>query len=100
MKIFSEHSVSGTPINAEKSFMYLGFDVVSDLTFGKSWNMLATGKPHPIIKEFIEGKKFVGFLIIQLWIYHLVKALPFVNRRIVEWLECYSRELDERSKVV
>ncbi len=53
MEIFSHHAASSTSVDVSQSFMDLFFDVVSDLTFGKSFDFLTTKKRNPIIGEFL-----------------------------------------------
>lgn len=99
MSIFYKASGSGTIVDAEKLFMDMGFDIVSDLTFGESWNQLTTGKPHPIIKEYNEGKRAIGYIVSLMWVFHILKALPPVGKRIKYWLDFYGGLLQERKKV-
>lgn len=99
MDILSRHAMSGEAVDMSESFMYLGFDLVSELTFGESFNMLKTGQPNEIIGEFIKGKKLVGFSLLTMWLFSLLKALPGVDQRIYYWLTWYEKALDKREQV-
>ncbi|KAF2683642.1 cytochrome P450 [Lentithecium fluviatile CBS 122367] len=99
MEVFTRHAASGELIDASKSFMFLGFDLVSELTFGESWNMLKTGKPTPIIAEFIQGKIVVGFSVLNSWTFHLLRALPLVEERMQYWLTVYDDALRARQEM-
>ena len=99
LELFSRHASSGKPVDASRSFTFLGFDLVSELTFGKSWNMLSTGEPIPLIAEFMNGKRIVGFLMLDMWINHLMLALPPIAKRMNYWLNYYERVLKERKEV-
>lgn len=48
--------VPGEPINASKWFNLFSFDVMGDLGFGKSFNMLESGETHWAIKLLGEGE--------------------------------------------
>ncbi|KAF1996372.1 benzoate 4-monooxygenase [Amniculicola lignicola CBS 123094] len=98
MDIFSKHAASKETINASKTFMDYSFDVISDLTFGKPFNMLTTGEPHPIIKEFIEAKKIMGTALSLTWLFHILRSIPWVEYRMNEFIKWYKSELDDRSK--
>ena len=39
----------GTPVNVSLWMTYFGFDVISDLTFGKTFNMLKDGTSLPVL---------------------------------------------------
>lgn len=99
LDVFSKHAASGEPVNASECFTFLGFDLISELTFGRSWNMLSTGKPEPIIEEFLAGKKFLGFILLDIWLLHLLLALPPVSKRMQYWFGYYERALKERKEV-
>lgn len=97
--ILSKHCEDGTSADLEHLLMDMGFDIVSDLTFGKSWDMLSSGKRHPIIEEFQMGKKVVGFIIQSMWIFHIIKMIPPVNNRIQFWMDYYGELLQKRKEM-
>jgi tryprostatin B 6-hydroxylase len=99
MGILSKHCENGTSADLEHLLMDMGFDIVSDLTFGKSWDMLSSGKRHPIIEEFQMGKKVVGFIIQSMWIFHIIKMIPPVNNRIQFWMDYYGELLQKRKEM-
>lgn len=99
MEIFSTCAASGSSVDASKAFMFLGFDLVSELTFGESFNMLSTGKPNGLTAEFEQGKKFVGFAMLSMWLFYLVKAFPGVDAHIQHWERWYERAIDKRREV-
>lgn len=80
-------------------FTYLGFDLVSELTFGESFNMLTTGKRNEIVLEFEKGKKAVGFMLLTMWMFYLARALPTVQRHIRYWMKWYGAKLSKRREV-
>ncbi|KAF2874249.1 cytochrome P450 [Massariosphaeria phaeospora] len=100
MDILTNRVASKESIDATELFMDLAFDIVSDLTFGKSFDKLSTGIPNPIIDEFLREKKGVGFILQMMWLLHLSKALPAVDSRLQEWVRWYDRELAERKEMV
>lgn len=99
LEVFDAHESSGIPVDASQSFMDLFFDVVSDLTFGKSFDTLTTKQRNPIIGEFLKQQKAVGFLLVNMWLFYLIRCIPLVQRMIQDWLNWYRDALDARKKV-
>lgn len=99
INIFDHHAASKLPVDASQSFMDLFFDVVSDLTFGKSFDSLTTKQRNPIIGEFIKEQKAVGYMLMNMWVFYLIRCLPMVKALIKEWLCFYGNALEERRNV-
>lgn len=99
MDIFANNAMAGTPVDASKLLLDVFFDIVSDLTFGKSFNALTEKHRNPIVGEFLEQQKAVGLLLQNMWLFSLIKCLPPVQVRIKHWLSWYSNALEERKKV-
>lgn len=97
--IFDAHETSETPINASQSFMDLFFDVVSDLTFGKSFDSLTTKQRNPIIGEFLNQQRAIGFMLLNMWLFYFIRCIPLVQSMIKDWLKWYGDALDARKKV-
>ncbi|PVH97070.1 benzoate 4-monooxygenase [Periconia macrospinosa] len=96
MQHFASHAASEEPVNVTRSFMFLGFDLISELIFGNSFNMLSAGRAKPIIGEFVKGKKMAGFTMTSIWHFHLIKALPGIEKRLTQWMRWFCRALDKR----
>lgn len=91
-------SFSGKPVNVSDWFMYYGFDVMGDLAFGKSFDMLKQGEHHPAIKIMHDSVKPVGVVGHASWIINLLKAIPGMADPIHRF-ETYSEEaVQERIK--
>ncbi|KZM20323.1 heme binding [Ascochyta rabiei] len=99
--IFTADSATGGQINVSRLFMDLFFDVVCDLTIGKSFNSLTTGERNPIITEFLAQQQRLGFVLLNMWIFHLIRCIPLVVSGIVSWIQWrtssgVSRDLREK----
>ncbi|OAL56219.1 putative cytochrome P450 oxidoreductase [Pyrenochaeta sp. DS3sAY3a] len=97
--ILDTHETSGTSINASQSFMDLFFDVVSDLTFGKSFDSLTTKQRNPIIGEFLNQQRAIGFMLLNMWLFYFIRCIPLVQSMIKDWLKWYGDALDARKKM-
>ncbi|KAH7071709.1 cytochrome P450 [Paraphoma chrysanthemicola] len=86
-------------VDASNVLMDLFFDIVSDLTFGKSFNALTEKRRNPIIGEFLKQQKAVGFLLQHMPLFYLIRCLPFVQERVNAWIGFYNNALDEREKM-
>jgi hypothetical protein len=100
MNIFTKHAASGTPVDASTLLLDLFFDVISDLTFGESFNALTEKKRIPLIAEFIQQQKVVGYMFLNMWLYYLIRSLPVVQAKVDLWTGWYDKALEKRQKVV
>jgi len=79
--------------------MDLFFDVISDLTFGKSFDALTTGQRNRIIGEFLAQQRNVGFVLLNMWLFHLIRCIPLVASRIVYWVQWYASPAAKRKEI-
>lgn len=97
--IFSAEDASEATIDVSKYFVDLFFDVVSDLTLGESFNTLTTGERNPIIGEFLQHQKSVGFVLLNMWVFHLLRSIPAVAARLLYMMQWYSSAVSKRKEV-
>ena len=87
---------SGNTMNATAWFNYWSFDVMGDFAFGKSFNMLKTGKHHFAI-DWLERSMFLLGLCSPIpWAMPVGAITPFVGscfRRFIRWC---NEQVDER----
>lgn len=50
----------GKPVNVSAWFSYLAFDIMSDLSFGKPFNMVRDGKSHYVRDLLVKGIMVLG----------------------------------------
>lgn len=79
---------AGKPINASKWFNYYSFDVMGDLAFGKSFDMLKNGRTHFAIKLLEGGLLPLGLLSPIPWMIPVMANAPIIGsqyRRLFKW---------------
>ena len=96
ISIFTRHAASGEPVNATQSFTYLGLDLISELTFGKSFELLRTGRTNVVTKRLVGEKKIIGFALIITWCIHLIRAFTPAGRHDLAW---YKEALEKRKRM-
>ncbi|KAJ4248829.1 hypothetical protein NW762_012667 [Fusarium torreyae] len=90
--------LQGTPINASEWFNFYSFDVMGDLAFGKSFDMLRGGVKHYFMISLHESMKMVGYVAHMTWIFPFLKMIPAVDAETKKfWAWCES-QVQERSK--
>ena len=99
MGIFSNDAASAAPVDVSKLFVDLFFDVVSDLTLGESFDTLTTGERNPIIGEFLQYQQSVGFVMLNMWMFHLLRSIPTVASRILYMMQWYASAVAKRKEV-
>ncbi|TGO67404.1 hypothetical protein BOTNAR_0043g00080 [Botryotinia narcissicola] len=66
----------GKAINATHWFNAYAFDVIGDLAFGKSFDMLKTGEKHFALKILQEGMEPLGILTPIPWVFPILIKIP------------------------
>ncbi|KAJ6441496.1 cytochrome P450 [Purpureocillium lavendulum] len=66
---------AGKPMNVTKWFGYWGMDMMCDIVFNGSFNMLASGETHWALKVLGDGLHLQGFALPP-WLYRVFATLP------------------------
>ena len=99
MNILLEHASSNGSVDVSKHLMDLFFDVISDLTLGESFNALAAGVRNPIIGEFLQYQQTFGFVLLNMWMFHLLRTMPIVASRLLYMMQWYASAISQRKEV-
>ena len=89
----------GRPMNVSLWFKYYGFDVMGDLTFGRSFDMLKTGEEHFLLSLLENGQKALGVIGPLPWLFIILTKLPFISVEIKMFQEWCESQMLERKKV-
>jgi hypothetical protein len=100
LKICTDSAASGSAVDASNLFLDLFFDVISELTFGKSFNTLTEKHRNPAIADYLEGQKVMGIMLQNMWLLQLAKSLPSAQTARKKWKSRYGKALEERKQVV
>jgi cytochrome P450 len=79
-------------------FNLYSFDVMGDLAFGKSYNMLESGEKHWSLKLLGEGMDPLGFNF-PIWFFRLLTAIPGATAGFFKFINYCCQQLDERMKI-
>ena len=97
MEIIS--TFSGSTMNATAWFNYWSFDVMGDFAFGKSFNMLKTGKNHFAI-DWLESSMFLlGFFSPIPWVVPVGAIAPVVGSTFRKFIYWCNEQVDERREM-
>jgi hypothetical protein len=69
----------GSSVDISRWFNYYSFDVMGDLAFGESFNMLIDGKDAYILKQLHADMKSIGLFSHLTWLFPFVKRTPGLN---------------------
>ena len=92
-------SSSGELLNVSKLFNYYSFDVMGDLAFGRSFDMLKNDEEHWAITLMNSGLEALAFLF-PIWLFRLLISIPGLlkdHQRIVDFC---NTQLSKRMNVV
>jgi cytochrome P450 family 628 len=87
------------PINMARWFNYYSFDVMGDLTFGKSFEMLITGKDAYMLENLHNDMQSMGPFLHAMWIIPLFKVVPILNKSYLTYFKWLNVQVDNRTKV-
>lgn len=98
-KLISQfQAFDGGPFDATKWFNLYSFDVMGDLAFGTSFNMLDTSEEHWAIKLLNEGIEPLAWMF-PIWFFKVMTAMPLLTKDWWRFIEYCARRLDERMAV-
>ncbi|RJE20916.1 Cytochrome p450 [Aspergillus sclerotialis] len=89
----------GKPMNVSKWFNYYSFDVMGDLSFGKSFNMLVDGKDSYILSQLHGDMAKVGIFIHLTWLFPFFKRTPGLNKEYLKFWRFVEGSVVERIQV-
>ena len=87
---------SGNPLNASAWFNYYSFDVMGDFAFGKSFDMLKTGKMHFAIDWLEKSMFLLGRFSPIAWAIPVGAIAPIVGRDFRRFISWCSEQVEKR----
>lgn len=89
----------GIPLDASQWFNFYSFDLMSDLAFGKSFNMLRDGVGHRFMKLVHKHMVLAGVFSHLIWMFPLFRAMPLANREDIDFQDWLIQQVQHREKV-
>ncbi|KAK2745869.1 hypothetical protein FQN57_003482 [Myotisia sp. PD_48] len=97
------HQISTTPeevtVEISRLCKFFGLDVMSDLSFGKSFDMLRNTSYHFILDNMTAMKPLVGFLTCVPWLFILFQNLPIIRSKRADWIKWCGVQIEARQKM-
>ncbi|KAF4628189.1 hypothetical protein G7Y89_g9962 [Cudoniella acicularis] len=93
--VFQLDAFGGKPVNVPKWFNLYTFDVMGDLAFGTSFDMLASKEEHWAIKLLGVGIEPLSWMF-PVWFFRILVALPKLGDDWWKFIRYCSSKLDER----
>ncbi|KAH8734278.1 benzoate 4-monooxygenase cytochrome P450 [Ilyonectria robusta] len=88
----------GIPLDASQWFNFYSFDLMSDLAFGKSFNMLRDGVGHRFMKLVHKHMVLAGVFSHLIWMFPLFRAMPLANREDIDFQDWLIQQVQHREK--
>lgn len=88
----------GKPINVSTWFNFYSFDVMGDLAFGRSFNMMKDGIVHYYMQAVHTSMQAVAAFSHLVWIFPLFKEIPGLNHEHLKfqaWLHQHVKQRRE-----
>ncbi|KAL2173995.1 cytochrome P450 monooxygenase-like protein [Thermothelomyces heterothallicus CBS 202.75] len=88
----------GQPLDVSKWFSFFVFDVMEDLAFNKSSNMLENGQEAYVFKTIRTDMFNIALFTHMPWLLPFVKRTPILNWNYLEFLDWIQKLIDERKQ--
>lgn len=92
-------SRSGQAMNVSVWFNYYSFDVMGDLAFGNSFDMLKSGSTHYVMSAVEKGLLAVGLLSPLTWIIPVFASAPIIGADFAELISWCGEQAKRRMKM-
>ncbi|KAJ5963151.1 Cytochrome P450 [Penicillium waksmanii] len=96
--LFAIEKSVGAPMNMTDGFNYYSFDIMGDVAFGKSFNMLIDGKEAYILKQLHMDMQSVGLFSHLSWLFPFFKRTPRLNADYLRFWKSIGEQVNERVK--
>ncbi|CAH0015559.1 unnamed protein product, partial [Clonostachys rhizophaga] len=83
-------------VNVTALFNYYSFDVMGDLAFGRSFNMLRDGAAHKYMKSSHDNMLTATAFSHLVWIFPIVKKIPVLNYGHVQLQKWLTEQVKQR----
>jgi hypothetical protein len=91
--------MEGKPFNVTKWFNFYTFDIMGDLAFGRSFDMLKSAVTHYYMELAHANMHLIGAFSRLVWLFPLFKAIPGLNYSHIEFQKWLTAQVEQRSKV-
>ncbi|KAK4466832.1 Tryprostatin B 6-hydroxylase [Cladorrhinum samala] len=98
LAVVREHSEQAKPLNMTQWFDYFVFDIMEDLAFNKSSNMLENGKESYIFETIRADMYNIAFFTHLPWLLPFLKRTPVLNHNYLQFWRWIQTQIDERRR--
>ncbi|KIX92393.1 uncharacterized protein Z520_11868 [Fonsecaea multimorphosa CBS 102226] len=89
----------GKPLNVTDWFNFYSFDVMGDLAFGKSFDMVKNGVKHYFMNSLKTNMTMAGYFKHIVWIAPIFRSTPILNFEHKRFWKFVNSQVDERMKM-
>ncbi|KAL2872693.1 cytochrome P450 [Aspergillus lucknowensis] len=86
----------GTGLDMSRWFNYYSFDVMGDMAFGKSFQMLVNGQDTYFLTALHADMTSIGLFGHLTWLFPFFKVIPGLNAQYLRFWEFLSKQVQER----
>lgn len=91
--------LSGQITNAAEWFHFYSFDVMGDLAFGKSFDMLQAGEQHFALDLLQEAMRPAGIISPVPWLFCILTSIPGLGTGFKTFISWCAEQVEQRKKV-
>lgn len=86
-------------MDASKWFNFYSFDVMGELSLGKSFNMLGSDKEHLVMKTLHTFMSMLGIFAHVMWLFRIFTALPILSADTAKYQRWVRENVRKRMEV-
>ena len=94
-KLLAHIANAGGRVNVSRTFNFYSFDVMGDLAFGQSFNMLTLGEYHSVVKLLHKGLQPLGYYF-PMWFFRTMVAVPRLGDEWWQFMHYCSKQMHDR----
>lgn len=86
-------------MNVTDWFNFYSFDVMADLAFGRSFDMLLTGEAHFVLDILRKGQGVIGALSAMPWFFNFLSRVPGASKEFKKLDQWCIQQVEKRKNV-
>ncbi|KAH6879524.1 benzoate 4-monooxygenase cytochrome P450 [Thelonectria olida] len=90
--------MEGKPFNVTKWFNFYTFDIMGDLAFGRSFDMLKSAVTHYYMELAHANMLLIGAFSRLVWLFPLFKSIPGLNYAHIQFQQWLTAQVEQRRK--
>ncbi|KAF2730514.1 cytochrome P450 [Polyplosphaeria fusca] len=90
--------MAGDPVDVTEWSMFLAFDIMGEVGFGKDFGNLASGAAHPGIQAIHKHMNMMGILSMMPWLLNILGSIPGAAKGFASFFDFCGTQMEEKAR--